>query len=81
MVCKKSQSTLLIPGMFPTEIKEVVILVLQQDKEGNGEKGSETLHFIEKQFHPHATDLDWVSVRYVLVFTFQITVPMPNKEI
>ena len=45
-------------GRSPPRLWERVTPVLQQHKEGSGEEGSRTLHFIQKQFHPHATDLD-----------------------
>ena len=82
LVCEKSQSTVPIPGMLPTRIKEGVTHVLQQYKEGSGEEGSGTLSFTEKQFHPHATDLNLFGFFFhVLVFTFRITVPMTNNAI
>lgn len=41
----------------------------------------ERLCFIGKQFHPHATDLDFYFIFFghVLVFIFQTTVPMTKK--
>lgn len=56
---KKANLLCLCPWDVPTQIKKGITFVLQQHKKGSGEEGSRTLHFIEKQFHSYATDLDF----------------------
>lgn len=70
LLCEKGQSTVLIPRMFPTQIKEGVTHVLQQHKKGTGAEGS-GIALLRNNFTPVQQIL--IIFFHMLVLTFQIS--------